>query len=59
MDLYQRDSRQKVRRSLKALPVPERLAMEATMLEGLSIRAAGRRFNVSAMTVQRRLKRGL
>ena len=59
MDLDQRDSRQKVRRSLKALPVPERLAVEATVLEGLSLRAAGRRFNVSAMTVQRRLKRGL
>ena len=59
MDLDQRDSRQKVRRSLKALPVPERLAVEATLLEGLSLRAAGRRFNVSAMTVQRRLKRGL
>tara|TARA_B100000900_G_C20014853_1_gene487439 strand:- start:276 stop:497 length:222 start_codon:yes stop_codon:yes gene_type:complete len=59
MDLDQRDSRQKVRRSLKALPVPERLAVEAAVLEGLSLRAAGRRFNVSAMTVQRRLKRGL
>ena len=59
MDLDQRDSRQKVRRSLKTLPVPERLAVEATVLEGLSLCAAGRRFNVSAMTVQRRLKRGL
>ena len=59
MDLDQRESRNRVRRSLKALPVPERLAVEATVLEGLSLRAAGRRFNVSAMTVQRRLKRGL
>ena len=59
MNLDQRDSRQKVRRSLKALPVPERLAVEATVLEGLRLRAAGSRFNVSAMTVQRRLKRGL
>lgn len=59
MDLDQRDSRQKVRRSLKALPVPERLAVEARVLEGLSLCANGRRFNVSAMTVQRRLKRGL
>ena len=59
MDLDQRESRHRVRRSLKALPVTERSAVEATVLEGLSLRAAGRRFNVSAMTVQRRLKRGL
>ena len=59
MNLDQRESRHSVRESLKALPVPERLAVEATVLEGLSLRAAGRRFNVSAMTIQRRLKRGL
>ena len=59
MDLDQLESRNRVRRSLKALPVPERSAVEATVLEGLSLRAAGRRFNVSAMTIQRRLKRGL
>ncbi len=59
MDLDQRESRNIVRRSLKALPVTERSAVEATVLEGLSLRAAGRRFNVSAMTIQRRLKRGL
>ena len=59
MNLDKNESRQNVGRSLRALPVPERLAVEATVLEGLSLRAAGRRFNVSAMTVQRRLKRGL
>ena len=59
MKLDQSESRQKVRRSFKALLVPERVAVEATVLEGLSLRAAGRRFNVSAMTIQRRLKRGL
>ena len=59
MNLDKNESRLNVSRSLRALPVPERLAVEATVLEGLSLRAAGRRFNVSAMTVQRRLKRGL
>ena len=59
MDLDQRESRNRVRRSLKALPVTERSAVEATVLEGLSLRVAGRRLNVSAMTVQRRQKRGL
>ena len=59
MKLDQSECRQKVRRSLKALPVSERLAVEATVLEGLSLRVAGRRLNVSAMTVQRRQKRGL
>ena len=34
-------------------------AVVATVLEGLSLREAGRRHRVSAMTVQRRLKRGL
>ena len=59
MKLDQSESRQKARKSLKALPVPERLAVEATILDGLSLRVAGRRLNVSAMTVQRRQTRGL
>ena len=57
--LDQRESRQRVRQTLQALPTPERKAVVATVLEGLSLREAGRRHRVSAMTVQRRLKRGL
>ena len=44
---------------MASLPPLERSAVEATVLEGLSLRAAAHRFQVSAMTIQRRLKRGL
>ena len=58
-NLDQRETHERVRTTLDSLPRQERQAIEATVLEGLSLRAAGRRFKVSAMTVQRRLKRGL
>ena len=58
-NLDQRETHERVRTTLHMLPRQERQAIEATVLEGLSLRAAGRRFKVSAMTVQRRLKRGL
>ena len=53
------ESRLLIRKTFAALPRAERNAVEATVLEGLSLRAAGQRLDVSAMTVQRRLKRGL
>ena len=58
-DLALVESRRRVRKTLQSLPLLERKAVEATVMEGLSLRAAGQRFQVSAMTVQRRLKRGL
>ena len=45
--------------ALNRLPREESLAIKAVILEGNSLREAGRRFDVSAMTVQRRVKRGL
>ena len=57
--LDQAELRLRVRQILQALPPLERSAVEATVLEGLSLRAAAHRFQVSAMTIQRRLKRGL
>ena len=58
-DLALKESCRRIRTTLQSLPRLERKAVEATVMEGLSLRAAGQRFHVSAMTVQRRLKRGL
>ena len=44
---------------LKTLPAEERQALTLVILNGLSLRGAAGRLDVSAMTVQRRLKRGL
>ena len=44
---------------LKQLPAEERQALTLVILNGLSLRCAAGRLDVSAMTVQRRLKRGL
>ena len=57
--LDQAERRLRVKQCLHSLPRHERSAVEATVLEGMSLRAAARRFRVSAMTIQRRLKRGL
>ena len=45
--------------ALNKLPKEESVAIKAVILEGKSLRQAGRKFSVSAMTVQRRVKRGL
>ena len=59
VSLDQAERRLRVKQCLHSLPRHERSAVEATVLEGISLRAAARRFRVSAMTIQRRLKRGL
>ena len=50
--------RLRVKQSLPPLPRHERSAVEATVLEGMSLRTAAR-LQGFAMTIQRRLKRGL
>ena len=45
--------------ALADLDKPERQAVTHVVLKGQSLRQAGRCIGVSAMTVQRRLKRGL
>ena len=45
--------------TLNALGGPERSAIQDVVLDGRSLRAAGRMAGVSAMTMQRRVKRGL
>ena len=48
-----------VQEALKSLRSPERSAIQEVVLDGRSLRAAGRGAGVSAMTMQRRVKRGL
>ena len=48
-----------VQTTLSGLGGPERTAIEEVVLHGLSLRAAGKASGVSAMTMQRRVKRGL
>ena len=45
--------------SLRSLREPERSAIQIVVLEGRSLRSAAQMAGVSAMTMQRRVKRGL
>ena len=57
--LDKRDRYEKVIAALVQLPDQEREAVQMVILQGKSLRVAGRELRVSAMTVQRRLKLGL
>lgn len=46
-------------KALNKLPKVEIMAIKAVVLDGMSLRQAGRKLNLSAMTVHRRVKRGL
>lgn len=59
LQLEGRERRQNVLNSLAALPEDERRCVRAVVIEGQSLRRSASRQGVSAMTVQRRLKRGL
>ena len=62
-DVLERLSRnleqQKALTALKTLPREERDAVQAVVMRGDSLRRVARQRNVSAMTIQRRVKRGL
>ena len=53
------DTKARVMDALRKLPRIEQQCVCMTVLEGMSLRQAARYFGVSAMTVQRRVKRGL
>ena len=59
VDLVAEDRRLQVRAAMNELPANERKAVVKVVLEGDSLRTAARECGVSAMTIQRRLKRGL
>jgi len=48
-----------IQNMLRSLSEPERCAIQSVVLEGRSLRDAAKQTGVSAMTVQRRVKRGL
>ena len=58
-DLDQDQNRREIALALQELPGQERNALVEVILKGQSLRDVGRRTGVSAMTVQRRVKRGL
>ena len=57
--LLRQERRQQVRRALASLEPHERLCVEQVLLAGQSLRQVGRLEGVSAMTIQRRLRRAL
>jgi RNA polymerase sigma-B factor len=59
VDLMAEDRRIQVRAAMDALPANERKAIVQVVLEGDSLRTVARDSGVSAMTIQRRVKRGL
>ena len=58
-DLDLRTDRQQLAEAMTQLPDQERMALIQVVLKGQSLRKEAQRSGVSAMTVQRRVKRGL
>lgn len=56
---YQVERSELIQNTLRSLSEPERTAIKTVVLEGRSLRGAAKLTGVSAMTVQRRVKRGL
>ena len=58
-ELDRRDHRRQLTGALQRLSRQERIALEEVILKGQSLRDVGHQVGVSAMTIQRRVKRGL
>ena len=59
VDLVEEDRRSRIHKAMDALPANERQAIVQVILQGTSLRKVARNTGVSAMTIQRRVKRGL
>ena len=60
IDLVERsDDWSRVRTTFKRMGSDDRKALQMVVIDGLSLRKTGQQLGVSAMTVQRRVKRGL
>ena len=59
VDLVEEDRRSRLHKAMDALPANERQAIVQVILQGTSLRKVARNTGVSAMTIQRRVKRGL
>ena len=57
--LHTDDRYRGLKRAMRRLPPQERMAIQTVVLQGKSLRKAGLELDLSAMTVQRRLKQGL
>ena len=59
IELDRSEQRRKLNQALQRLSRQERIALEEVILKGQSLRDVGNQTGVSAMTIQRRVKRGL
>ncbi|WP_115126205.1 sigma factor-like helix-turn-helix DNA-binding protein [Synechococcus sp. GEYO] len=59
IELDRSEYRRHLSQALQRLSRQERIALEEVILKGQSLRHVGNRTGVSAMTIQRRAKRGL
>ena len=59
IDLDRSEQRRQLSQALQRLSRQERIALEEVILKGQSLRDVGNQTGVSAMTIQRRVKRGL
>ena len=58
-DMELKEQNQKIKLAMKKLAKNEQIIIQLVIVEGNSLRKAGKIIGVSAMTVQRRLKRAL
>jgi RNA polymerase sigma-B factor len=58
-DMELKEQNQKIKLAIKKLSKNEQIIIQLVIVEGNSLRKAGKIIGVSAMTVQRRLKRAL
>ena len=59
VDLESKEKTSAMKLALQGLAKHERMILQLVIVEGVSLRKAGKKFGVSAMTVQRRLQRAL
>ena len=59
IELDRSEQRRQLNQALQRLSRQERIALEEVILKGQSLRDVGNQTGVSAMTIQRRVKRGL
>lgn len=59
VDIELKEKANAMKLALQELAVNERIIIQLVIVEGVSLRKAGKKLGVSAMTIQRRLKRAL
>ena len=59
VDIETKEKANTIKLALQELAMNERIIIQLVIVEGVSLRKAGKKLGVSAMTIQRRLKRAL